>query len=185
MDICNKRSVLHSAHRLHCLMVLSTDLKEMCLTALGNLTWRSRTQEEHPKTMFSKDKVRFLLQFSECSAMCLMCGFSGVICSLVKDIIPFIDKYWEYMTTRQRPGKLTWPNNIVKTMVSHLKSLDSFVPVMWFIELYKGWLVLFGLRVKSGMFSWWKNIQTPAVKTLKRTIPSLACLIRCDVIELY
>lgn len=47
-----------------------------------------------------------------------MCAFSGVsvICSLVKDIIPFIDKYWEYMTTRQRPGKLTWPNNIVKTM---------------------------------------------------------------------
>lgn len=32
-------------------------LKEMCLTALANLTWRSRTQEEHPKTMFSKDKV--------------------------------------------------------------------------------------------------------------------------------
>ncbi|MBN3296925.1 ASH2L methyltransferase, partial [Amia calva] len=66
------------------------NLKEMCLTALANLTWRSRTQDEHPKTMFSKDK----------------------------DIIPFIDKYWECMTTRQRPGKLTWPNNIVKTMVS-------------------------------------------------------------------
>uniref|UniRef100_A0A8C5BCS5 Ash2 like, histone lysine methyltransferase complex subunit n=1 Tax=Gadus morhua TaxID=8049 RepID=A0A8C5BCS5_GADMO len=64
------------------------NLKEMCLTALANLTWRSRTQEEHPKTMFSKDK----------------------------DIIPFIDKNWECMTTRQRPGKLTWPNNIVKTM---------------------------------------------------------------------
>ncbi|KAM9794319.1 set1/Ash2 histone methyltransferase complex subunit ASH2 [Syngnathus typhle] len=64
------------------------NLKEMCLTALANLTWRSRSQDEHPKTMFSKDK----------------------------DIIPFIDKYWECMTTRQRPGKLTWPNNIVKTM---------------------------------------------------------------------
>ncbi|KAI5624429.1 set1/Ash2 histone methyltransferase complex subunit ASH2 isoform X1, partial [Silurus asotus] len=63
------------------------NLKEMCLTALANLTW-SRTREEHPKTMFSKDK----------------------------DIIPFIDKHWECMTTRQRPGKLTWPNNIVKTM---------------------------------------------------------------------
>uniref|UniRef100_A0A8C1WI88 Ash2 like, histone lysine methyltransferase complex subunit n=1 Tax=Cyprinus carpio TaxID=7962 RepID=A0A8C1WI88_CYPCA len=79
---------LRYLYRLHCLMVLSSDLKEMCLTALANLTWRSRTQEEHPKTMFSKDK----------------------------DIIPFIDKYWECMTTRQRPGKLTWPNNIVKTM---------------------------------------------------------------------
>ncbi|XP_070706561.1 set1/Ash2 histone methyltransferase complex subunit ASH2 [Pempheris klunzingeri] len=64
------------------------NLKEMCLTALANLTWRSRKQDEHPKTMFSKDT----------------------------DIIPFIDKYWECMTTRQRPGKLTWPNNIVKTM---------------------------------------------------------------------
>lgn len=38
-----------------------------------------------------------------------------IFCS--QDIIPFIDKYWECMTTRQRPGKLTWPNNIVKTMV--------------------------------------------------------------------
>lgn len=64
------------------------NLKEMCLTALSNLTWRSRTQEEHPKTMFSKDK----------------------------DIIPFIDKNWECMTTRTRPGKLNWPNSIVKTM---------------------------------------------------------------------
>lgn len=29
----------------------------MCLSALANLTWQSRTQDEHPKTMFSKDKV--------------------------------------------------------------------------------------------------------------------------------
>uniref|UniRef100_A0A7M4E093 ASH2 like, histone lysine methyltransferase complex subunit n=1 Tax=Crocodylus porosus TaxID=8502 RepID=A0A7M4E093_CROPO len=72
------------------------DLKEMCLSALANLTWQSRTQDEHPKTMFSKDK----------------------------DIIPFIDKYWECMTTRQRPGKMTWPNNIVKTMC---KERDVFL----------------------------------------------------------
>ncbi|XP_042200452.1 set1/Ash2 histone methyltransferase complex subunit ASH2 isoform X2 [Callorhinchus milii] len=72
------------------------NLKEMCLTALANLTWRSRTQDEHPKTMFSKDK----------------------------DIIPFIDKYWECLTTRQRPSKLTWPNNIVKTMT---KERDVFL----------------------------------------------------------
>ncbi|PKU28459.1 set1 ash2 histone methyltransferase complex subunit ash2 isoform x2 [Limosa lapponica baueri] len=68
----------------------------MCLSALANLTWQSRTQDEHPKTMFSKDK----------------------------DIIPFIDKYWECMTTRQRPGKMTWPNNIVKTMC---KERDVFL----------------------------------------------------------
>ncbi|KAJ7305142.1 hypothetical protein JRQ81_011024 [Phrynocephalus forsythii] len=72
------------------------NLKEMCLSALANLTWQSRFQDEHPKTMFSKDK----------------------------DIIPFIDKYWEYMTTRQRPGKMTWPNNIVKTMC---KERDVFL----------------------------------------------------------
>uniref|UniRef100_A0ABM5EPY2 Set1/Ash2 histone methyltransferase complex subunit ASH2 isoform X5 n=1 Tax=Pogona vitticeps TaxID=103695 RepID=A0ABM5EPY2_9SAUR len=72
------------------------NLKEMCLSALANLTWQSRSQDEHPKTMFSKDK----------------------------DIIPFIDKYWEYMTTRQRPGKMTWPNNIVKTMC---KERDVFL----------------------------------------------------------
>uniref|UniRef100_A0A8V5H380 Uncharacterized protein n=1 Tax=Melopsittacus undulatus TaxID=13146 RepID=A0A8V5H380_MELUD len=72
------------------------NLKEMCLSALANLTWQSRTQDEHPKTLFSKDK----------------------------DIIPFIDKYWECMTTRQRPGKMTWPNNIVKTMC---KERDVFL----------------------------------------------------------
>ncbi|KAJ8261109.1 hypothetical protein COCON_G00168320 [Conger conger] len=72
------------------------NLKEMCLTTLANLTWRSRTQDEHPKTMFSKDK----------------------------EIIPFIDKYWECMTSRQRPGKLTWPNNIVKVMT---KERDVFL----------------------------------------------------------
>ncbi|GCB79778.1 hypothetical protein scyTo_0017008, partial [Scyliorhinus torazame] len=38
------------------LVSFPADLKEMCLTGLANLTWRSRTQDEHPKTMFSKDK---------------------------------------------------------------------------------------------------------------------------------
>ncbi|KAM5172737.1 set1/Ash2 histone methyltransferase complex subunit ASH2 [Mantella aurantiaca] len=72
------------------------NLKEMCLTALANLTWQSRNKDEHPKTMFSKDK----------------------------DIIPFIDKYWESLTTRQRPGKMSWPNSIVKTMT---KERDVFL----------------------------------------------------------
>ena len=45
----------------------------------------------------------------------------NIFCFKNQDIIPFIDKYWECMTTRQRPGKMTWPNNIVKTMVSELK----------------------------------------------------------------
>ncbi|XP_023372781.1 set1/Ash2 histone methyltransferase complex subunit ASH2 [Otolemur garnettii] len=48
---------------------------------------------------------------------CNVCHHSGNTYFLRKqDIIPFIDKYWECMTTRQRPGKMTWPNNIVKTM---------------------------------------------------------------------
>ena len=43
------------------------DLKEMCLSALANLTWQSRTQDEHPKTMFSKDKVEIeLLSLQSC-----------------------------------------------------------------------------------------------------------------------
>lgn len=37
----------------------------MCLSALANLTWQSRTQDEHPKTMFSKDKVRLLEELSQ------------------------------------------------------------------------------------------------------------------------
>uniref|UniRef100_A0AAY4AR38 B30.2/SPRY domain-containing protein n=1 Tax=Denticeps clupeoides TaxID=299321 RepID=A0AAY4AR38_9TELE len=84
------------------------NLKEMCLTALANLTWRSRVQDEHPKTMFSKEK----------------------------DIIPFIDKYWECMTTRQRPGKLTWPNNIVKTMNIDWSGLLSDTPSKIFFNIH-------------------------------------------------
>ncbi|XP_043537046.1 set1/Ash2 histone methyltransferase complex subunit ASH2-like, partial [Chiloscyllium plagiosum] len=45
-------------------------------------------------------------------------------CYFLQDIIPFIDKYWECLTTRQRPSKITWPNNIVKTMT---KERDVFL----------------------------------------------------------
>ncbi|XP_060058396.1 set1/Ash2 histone methyltransferase complex subunit ASH2-like [Erinaceus europaeus] len=38
-------------------LLKQANLKEMCLTALANLTWQSRTQDEHPKTMVSKDKA--------------------------------------------------------------------------------------------------------------------------------
>lgn len=51
----------------------------------------------------------------------------------LQDIIPFIDKYWECMTTRQRPGKLTWPNNIVKTMVmSRNEQSGLFISLLFF-----------------------------------------------------
>lgn len=75
------------------------------------------------KTVFSLnfDEVFEMLQFSF-----LYCEhnfetnykYLTIFCFKNQDIIPFIDKYWECMTTRQRPGKMTWPNNIVKTMVS-------------------------------------------------------------------
>uniref|UniRef100_A0A8C4QHN1 Ash2 like, histone lysine methyltransferase complex subunit n=1 Tax=Eptatretus burgeri TaxID=7764 RepID=A0A8C4QHN1_EPTBU len=72
------------------------NLKEMCVTTLANLTWRSRCKDNHPTTLFSKDK----------------------------DIIPFIDQFWESLTTRPRPSKQTWPTNIVKTMC---KERDVFL----------------------------------------------------------
>ncbi|XP_068130731.1 E3 SUMO-protein ligase ZBED1-like isoform X2 [Hyperolius riggenbachi] len=72
------------------------NLKEMCLTTLANLTWQSRNQVSRPKTMFSKDK----------------------------DIIPFIDKYWKSLTTRQRQEKEAWPDRIVKIMT---KERDVFI----------------------------------------------------------
>ncbi|NXX29650.1 ASH2L methyltransferase, partial [Nicator chloris] len=98
------------------------NLKEMCLSALANLTWQSRTQDEHPKTMFSKDKVWLL---GTLTSVMLSARTSSHKCFLFpQDIIPFIDKYWECMTTRQRPGKMTWPNNIVKTMC---KERDVFL----------------------------------------------------------
>lgn len=137
------------------LIFVSTDLKEMCLTALANLTWRSRSQEEHPKTMFSKDKVSLEIQLSlpELFFSLCCCAFSRVISSLLKDIIPFIDKYWECMTTRQRPGKLTWPNNIVKTMVSHLICLPNEKTVACLTVFNMRILCIDG-RVKSVMCSW-------------------------------
>lgn len=46
------------------------DLKEMCLSALANLTWQSRTQDEHPKTMFSKDKVLVSQQSARVQVSC-------------------------------------------------------------------------------------------------------------------
>uniref|UniRef100_H0XCN9 ASH2 like, histone lysine methyltransferase complex subunit n=1 Tax=Otolemur garnettii TaxID=30611 RepID=H0XCN9_OTOGA len=70
----------------------------------------------------------FLRKQAKSEDLCLIAGRSSStqgnslrLCLKTKtnkilDIIPFIDKYWECMTTRQRPGKMTWPNNIVKTM---------------------------------------------------------------------
>lgn len=111
-----------------------SDLKEMCLSALANLTWQSRTQDEHPKTMFSKDKVWLWWNRRGLTSVLVPVKSSSHKCFLfLQDIIPFIDKYWECMTTRQRPGKMTWPNNIVKTMVRiEGKSVKGFPQILVF-----------------------------------------------------
>lgn len=98
------------------------------------------------------------------------------------------------MTTRQRPGKLTWPNNIVKTMVMLCCMVGKHSPIFFWplyggnphrdqhnkallLLLYSNTTVLFS-RVKSEMFSWWRNTLTPAVKTQRRSTPNLACWTR-------
>ncbi|GAB1599812.1 set1/Ash2 histone methyltransferase complex subunit ASH2-like isoform X1 [Argonauta hians] len=67
---------------------------QMCYTAVANLTFQNQS---HPdmKFMFSK-----------------------------KDIIPFIDKNWECLTTMPRRIKPTWHTTIVKTMT---KDADIFM----------------------------------------------------------
>uniref|UniRef100_A0A0B7APG6 B30.2/SPRY domain-containing protein n=1 Tax=Arion vulgaris TaxID=1028688 RepID=A0A0B7APG6_9EUPU len=67
---------------------------QMCQMALANLIHGSRT-DGNPKSMFSKDK----------------------------DIIPYIDKNWESLTTMQRRVKATWHTTIGKTMA---KETDVF-----------------------------------------------------------
>lgn len=52
---------------------------QICITALGNLAQAS-VKEGKPKTMFNKDK----------------------------EIIPFIDTYWEGMTTMPRRVTQSW-----------------------------------------------------------------------------
>ena len=44
-----------------------------------------------------------------------------------KDIIPYIDKHWESLTTMPRRIKLTWHNTIVKTMVGSCYKLERFI----------------------------------------------------------
>ncbi|XP_064457594.1 set1/Ash2 histone methyltransferase complex subunit ASH2-like [Ornithodoros turicata] len=70
------------------------NFSQMCVTALANLTQRSRNDGDN-RTLFSKDK----------------------------EIIPFIEKNWEHMTTVPRRIKQTWHTTVYKTM---LKDTDIF-----------------------------------------------------------
>jgi len=42
---------------------------------------------------------------------------------LLQEIIPFIEKHWENMTTMPRRVKHTWHNTVNKTLVSYLLCL--------------------------------------------------------------
>lgn len=83
----------------NCICMLQCYTTQQSTKSLPMLKTDSLSILIHTQYIFMKIFVRFIFN------------------SLLQDIIPFIDKYWECMTTRQRPGKLTWPNNIVKTMV--------------------------------------------------------------------
>ena len=51
-----------------------------------------------------------------------------------KDIIPYIDKHWESLTTMPRRIKLTWHNTVVKTMVLIIISniMLHLLPPLWY-----------------------------------------------------
>jgi Set1/Ash2 histone methyltransferase complex subunit ASH2 len=61
---------------------------QLCLTALANLTAESLNNDDRPKQFFSKDK----------------------------EIIPFIDKNWDAMTSVARRSKPTWHATISRSM---------------------------------------------------------------------
>ncbi|KAB1257629.1 Set1/Ash2 histone methyltransferase complex subunit ASH2 [Camelus dromedarius] len=95
-----------------------------CLPFMTNYSFHCNVCHHSGNTYFlrkqaSKDKLWSPADFP----LMITVLFSAIVVNLrtielniLLDIIPFIDKYWECMTTRQRPGKMTWPNNIVKTM---------------------------------------------------------------------
>lgn len=68
---------------------------QMCSTAIANLMQQSCV-EGHPRTLFSKDK----------------------------EVIPYIEAKWEYLTVMQRRIKQTWHNTVHKSV---LKDNDIFI----------------------------------------------------------
>ena len=62
----------------------------MCVTTIANLQ-RKTVKDGNPKNLFNKDK----------------------------EIIPFIEAYWESITTHARKQTTGWHNTILKTLQSH------------------------------------------------------------------
>uniref|UniRef100_T1INU9 B30.2/SPRY domain-containing protein n=1 Tax=Strigamia maritima TaxID=126957 RepID=T1INU9_STRMM len=75
------------------------NFSQMCQTALANLMQESVRRFKN-KTYFSKDK----------------------------DIIPYIDTHWEYLTTMPRRIKLTWHTTVMKTMLKESEVFTTEEP---------------------------------------------------------
>jgi Set1/Ash2 histone methyltransferase complex subunit ASH2 len=85
----------------------SATLHQMCITTIANLQ-RKTQKDGTPKFMFSKDA----------------------------EIIPFMESYWESITTLARKPTTTWHSSILKTLQSH--------PQL-FVSQDNGGDILFGL----------------------------------------
>lgn len=74
----------------------SANLSQMCITTIANLQ-RKTVKDGSPRYFFSKDK----------------------------EIIPFIDAYWESITTLARKQTTGWYSTIQKTLQSHTTIFTS------------------------------------------------------------
>lgn len=74
----------------------SSSLHQMCITTIANLQ-RKTVKDGSPRYMFSKDR----------------------------EIIPFIEAYWESITTQARKQTNGWYSTILKTLQSHTSIFAS------------------------------------------------------------
>lgn len=72
-------------------------IPQMCMTAIANLQ-QTATKEGKPKVMFSKDR----------------------------DIIPFMDHYWESMTTMSRRSTQSWYATVQRTLLKDINTLFAY-----------------------------------------------------------
>lgn len=72
-------------------------IPQMCMTAIANLQQTS-IKDGKPKVMFSKDR----------------------------DIIPFMDHYWESMTTMSRRSTQSWYATVQRTLLKDINSLFAY-----------------------------------------------------------
>ena len=74
----------------------SSSLHQMCITTLANLQ-RKTVKDGNPRFVFSKDR----------------------------EIIPFIESYWESITTQARKQTTAWYSTILKTLQTHSNIFSS------------------------------------------------------------